>query len=193
MQPEPDRGGADAALAVLIDELGSVLDELTLARERARTLSEQRAEGRDWYDIVSSEERPLIVEQISSAMASLATAGSEWRREQAAALAAEDVSINRIASLYGVTRQRVSALLRDRVAAADRHSAEMDDADQDSADPAESPAPIAATTTSRPDPPWRAGAAHRRLSGPSCGRLRRPRGRRRGQLQPLVEPQPSQT
>ena len=124
MQPEPVEGGADAALAVLIDELGAVVDELALARDRARTLSAQRAEGRDWYDIVSSEDRPLIVEQISSAMASLATAGSQWRREQAAALAAENVSINRIAALYGVTRQRVSALLRGRVVTAEQEGAD---------------------------------------------------------------------
>jgi hypothetical protein len=125
VQPEPLEGGADAALALLIDSLGSVVDELTLARERARTLSEQRAEGRDWYDIVSAEDRPLIVEQISSAMASLSTVGSQWRREQAGALAAENVSINRIAALYGVTRQRVSALLRERGIDSDRTGDEL--------------------------------------------------------------------
>ncbi|WP_138758977.1 hypothetical protein [Modestobacter altitudinis] len=124
MQPEPLEGGADAALTLLIEALGSVVDELTLARERARTLCEQRAEGRDWYDIVSSEDRPLIVEQMSSAMASLSTVGSQWRREQAAALSAENVSINKIAALYGVTRQRVSALLRERGIDPDRVSAD---------------------------------------------------------------------
>jgi len=114
MQPAPLPGGADAALALLIDALGDVVDELTQARERAAVLREQRAEGRGWYDIVSAEDRPLIVEQMSSAMASLSTVGSQWRREQAAALSAEGVSINQIAGLYGVTRQRVSALLRER-------------------------------------------------------------------------------
>ena len=34
-------------------------------------------------------------------------------REQAAALQAEHISINRIAALFGVTRQRISALLRE--------------------------------------------------------------------------------
>jgi predicted transcriptional regulator len=45
-------------------------------------------------------------------MGSPARAGSGWRRAQAHALHDESVSINRIAELYGVTRQRVSALLR---------------------------------------------------------------------------------
>jgi hypothetical protein len=108
---------AGKALVELVDELDVVVSELSRARDRARELQEQRREGRSWYEIVSSEERPLIVEQISSAMASLSTAGGQWRREQAAALSAEHVSINRIAALYGVTRQRVSALLRGHGAA----------------------------------------------------------------------------
>jgi hypothetical protein len=104
---------AGKALVELVDELDVVVAELSRARDRAKELQEQRLEGRSWYEIVSSEDRPLIVEQISSAMASLSSAGGLWRREQAAALSAENVSINRIAALYGVTRQRVSALLRD--------------------------------------------------------------------------------
>jgi hypothetical protein len=120
---------AGKALVQLVDELDVVVAELTRARERALELQEQRREGRSWYDIVSAEERPLIVEQISSAMASLATAGGQWRREQAAALSAENVSINRIAALYGVTRQRVSALLRDH------HGALPDDADDPGGQP----------------------------------------------------------
>ena len=49
-----------------------------------------------------------------SAPATLARAGSTFRREQAYALQGERVSINRIAALFGVTRQRISALLRER-------------------------------------------------------------------------------
>jgi hypothetical protein len=47
-------------------------------------------------------------------MSALAGAGGQWRRTQAQALHDEAVSINRIAELYGVTRQRVPALLRGR-------------------------------------------------------------------------------
>jgi hypothetical protein len=117
-QAEPD-DAAGRALVRLVDELEVVVAELQSARERALELQEQRREGRSWYDIVAAEDRPLIVEQVSSAMASLATAGGHWRREQAAALSAENVSINRIAALYGVTRQRVSALLRDHAGGAE--------------------------------------------------------------------------
>jgi hypothetical protein len=111
-RPGPD-DAADRALVALVAEIDVVVAELERARERALQLQEERRRGRSWEEIVVAEERPLIVEQISSAMASLSTVGGQWRREQAAALSAEDVRINRIAALYGVTRQRVSALLRD--------------------------------------------------------------------------------
>lgn len=105
---------AVAALEQLVRGIDSAIEELQQARVRAgRLLSERRA-GRPWLDIVSAEERPLIVERVSSVLATLAAAGSAWRREQAAALHDENVSINRIAALFGVTRQRVSALLQER-------------------------------------------------------------------------------
>jgi len=133
--PEP-ADAAGRALVELVAELDVVVAELTRARERALELREQRQEGRSWYDIVTKEDRPLIVEQISNAMASLSTVGGQWRREQAAALSAENVSINRIAALYGVTRQRVSALLRDHHGGIphpqhDRHDADADEDQRD--------------------------------------------------------------
>lgn len=110
---------ADRALAALITKIQHVRQELGDAGERALELQELRRQGQSWFEIVSGEERPLIVEQISSAIASLATTGGLWRRDQATALHSEGVSINRIAALYGVTRQRISALLHDRPEAAD--------------------------------------------------------------------------
>ena len=112
-----DRTEQDPAVRAL-NELMTVLDtcvtELSGARSRAEKLLEERQTGRAWLDLVTAESRPLVVEQISSVMASLASAGGAWRREQAHALASEQVSINRIAAMFGVTRQRISALLRER-------------------------------------------------------------------------------
>jgi hypothetical protein len=107
----PDR--ATAALEALVSELDACIGHLQHARQRADRLLAQRRAGRPWMEIVTSEERPLVVESISSVMSTLATAGHAWRREQAHALHSEDVSINRIAAMFGVTRQRISALLRE--------------------------------------------------------------------------------
>ena len=99
---------AEQALERLIAELDLCTRELTLARARAEALLRQRRDGETWTDLVSRESRPLVVERISTVLAALATVGHAWRREQAAALQGEDVSINRIATMFGVTRQRIS-------------------------------------------------------------------------------------
>jgi hypothetical protein len=112
--PHTPNGSADRALESLIDTLDECVDELERARAKANALREDRRTGRSWEDIVMAEERPLVVESISTVLSSLATIGSSFRREQAAALQGEDVSINRIAAMFGVTRQRISALLRER-------------------------------------------------------------------------------
>lgn len=105
---------AARALSELMTVLDTCIVELGGARQRAEKLLEEREAGRAWLDIVTTESRPLVVEQISSVMAALASAGGSWRREEAYALASEQVSINRIAAMFGVTRQRISALLRER-------------------------------------------------------------------------------
>lgn len=112
--PHTPNGSADRALESLIETLDACAGELEHARTRAGALREGRRSGQSWEAIVMAEERPLVVESISTVLGSLATTGSLWRREQAAALQGEQVSINRIAALFGVTRQRISALLRER-------------------------------------------------------------------------------
>ena len=102
-----------AALEDLVREIDRCAVELQGARERAELLLAERRTGRPWLDIVSAESRPLVVERITTVLSGLAGAGSAWRRAQARALQDERVSINRIAALFGVTRQRISALLRE--------------------------------------------------------------------------------
>lgn len=114
--PIRTRDPATDSLAELLVAVDQCVAELQDVRRRAVDLLDARRAGSSWLDIVSSEQRPLVVESISSVMATLARAGSTWRREEAHALHSEDVSINRIAAMFGVTRQRISALLRDRSA-----------------------------------------------------------------------------
>lgn len=107
-------GPAERALAGLVTELDHCIAELERTRTRAQALLRERAGGRSWLELVTAESRPLVVESISAVLGALATAGHAWRREQAVALQDEQVSINRIAAMFGVTRQRISALLRSR-------------------------------------------------------------------------------
>lgn len=79
---------------------------------RAERIREQREAGLTYREIESAEERPLIVELTRDNLAALVEAGSRLRRAEARALHAEGMTMEQIAELFGVTRQRVSALLR---------------------------------------------------------------------------------
>lgn len=107
---------AHEALTALDAVLEGTIAELQSARERLHKVLQARREGSPWRDIVDSEERPLVVESLSRVLDQLSVGGSRFRRAQAQALYAEGLSMERVANLFGVTRQRVSALLRDREA-----------------------------------------------------------------------------
>ncbi len=105
------------------DELLHTLDELAdamranarrseLIAERAAQIKRDRAAGVPWRELVSEEQRPLIVEMLSHNVAVLSSLGSRIRREEARALHDDGLSMERIAKLFGVSRQRISELLR---------------------------------------------------------------------------------
>ncbi len=104
------------ALVELRAGLHRTIGALSAAAARADELIEHRAAGSSWYDIVSTEEPPLVIETITRVLDDLGDLGSRFRREEALALQHEDVSITRIGELFRVSRQRVSALLHDRPA-----------------------------------------------------------------------------
>jgi hypothetical protein len=105
---------ATDALRELDRALQASIAELTAARTRVETVLASRSSGRSWREIVHDEERPLVVESVTSVLDQLSAVGSRFRRAQARALHHEGLSMERVAALFGVTRQRVSALLRDR-------------------------------------------------------------------------------
>ena len=107
----------DTAVQALVELRGGLersIADLTAAATRADELIELRASGSSWYDIVSTEEPPLVIESITRVLDDLGELGSQFRREEALALQREGVSITRVSELFRVSRQRVSALLQDR-------------------------------------------------------------------------------
>ena len=88
--------------------------EIILAR--ADTLIAKHQAGTPWSEIVREEDRPLIVELLTSNLNRLMSAGGQLRRAKAKALHDDGMTMEQIASFFGVTRQRVSALLSDRSA-----------------------------------------------------------------------------
>jgi hypothetical protein len=109
--PRDDVTDALVALSAALDENATAAERI---RRRAEHVLEARARGLAYSEIITAEDRPLIVELVSDTLQRLFDAGSRLRRAEAAALHREGVSMERIGEIFGVTRQRVSALLKPR-------------------------------------------------------------------------------
>ncbi len=70
--------------------------------------------GFSYAEIVPLAEQPLTVELVGQTITDLHDASGRLRRAEARVLHSQGVTMERIATLFGVTRQRVSSLLRDR-------------------------------------------------------------------------------
>ena len=113
MTDHPD----DSALRALEElrlQVDNTIRDLHGVKERLEQLTNAHAAGSPWSEIVANQDRPLVVETITSVLSQLGETGSLFRREQALALRREDVSITRISELFGVSRQRISTILRER-------------------------------------------------------------------------------
>ena len=100
-----------------LDELDTALDQsVEMARRMQQRIAEIRDaedEGRPLREIVPEEPQPLIVQLLTESTNVLHTYGNRVRRTEPRALHQEGMTMDEIAKLFGVTRQRVSALLRD--------------------------------------------------------------------------------
>jgi Homeodomain-like domain len=108
MPPDPVLAALEA-LEVAIDanaERGRTI------KQRIVQIKRERAEGRSYRQIVPKEERPLIVQLVTQSATALDSFGVRLRRAEAQALYDEGLTMDQIAELFGVTRQRVSVLLK---------------------------------------------------------------------------------
>lgn len=85
--------------------------EMTVLAARAQDVGDAVAGGRRLTDVIADEPQPLIIQRMTELVDELADAAATVRRAEAAQLNAEGLSQGRIAKVFGVTRQRVSALL----------------------------------------------------------------------------------
>lgn len=114
-----DRAAADADapdpllhalddLVAAAEHVSAAIDMLTARAERMRA---SREAGERWREIVSAEDRPLIAEMLTETIQRFEASGTRFRRAKARALHDEGMTMERIAELFGLTRQRISALL----------------------------------------------------------------------------------
>jgi DNA-directed RNA polymerase specialized sigma24 family protein len=99
-----------------LTELEEVLTDngrrASLIKKRIAQLRRLRAKDVPYTELVTGEAGPLIVHLLTESSTALDSCGANVRRAEAKALYAEGLTMEQIAKSFGVTRQRVSALLR---------------------------------------------------------------------------------
>ena len=89
------------------------LERIDLIRRRIAEIQRQRSDGLSYTEIVEAATLPLLVQLITASRQTLDGYGARVRRTEALALHTEGMTMEAIAERFGVTRQRVSALLRE--------------------------------------------------------------------------------
>ena len=100
------------ALTALEATLADNQERTKLIKKRIAQLRRQRAKGASYAEIVATRDGPLLVQLLTESSTALYTSGASVRRAEARALYAEGLTMDQIAKGFGVTRQRVSMLLR---------------------------------------------------------------------------------
>jgi hypothetical protein len=100
------------AIDAVVRALTENLSRTAIALQRADEIRQQRLAGSSYTDIYEHSERPLLIELLTTNVLELYEVGHRLRTSQASALRQEGLSTQRIAQLYGVSRQRIMALLQ---------------------------------------------------------------------------------
>ena len=102
------------ALRALVQVLDANEERTQYVRRRAEQIESLLRQGYTWQQILSTEERPLIIDVLAQSMALLNEVGGRFRREEARCLVGEGVKEQEIADLLGVTVDHVQAMLEGR-------------------------------------------------------------------------------
>ena len=105
----------DPTLLALENLVGAAQQVAELADEvaaRANYIRACRREGRPYREIVSGKNSPLIAGVLTQHIRRLEAASTRFRQAEAAALHEEGMTMEEIGRLFGLTRQRVSVLIR---------------------------------------------------------------------------------
>lgn len=115
---------AEAAQTQLMHSLSEIeaaladnIDRSIEIRRRVLQFQAQLTNGATIDELIHAEDEPRTVAMLTENMAILDGVGSNFRFSLAQALRDEGMTIAAVADLFGVTRQRISALLRQGAAA----------------------------------------------------------------------------
>jgi hypothetical protein len=105
----------DQAMTRALDEVAEAADETALDQQRlarrARSMGRQRRSGSPWLKILQRERQPGLLALMASSARRLHEVSGRFRPVLGQALVDEGLSTRQVAKLFGVTRQRISAML----------------------------------------------------------------------------------
>jgi len=107
-----DRTQLLATLTEIEVALGDNIERSIEIRRRVVAFRAAIGEGAQVSDLVATEGQPRTVAMLSANLAILEDVGSTYRQNLAHTLRSEGMTIRAIGELFGVTRQRISALLK---------------------------------------------------------------------------------
>ena len=109
----PHRDSFVRSLADLEEALDANIERARLMKKRIAQIRRDREAGKSYREIVEDEQAPLVVRLLTESSRALDETGARVRRTEALALHQEGMTMEQIAAKFGVTRQRVSGLLRE--------------------------------------------------------------------------------
>jgi predicted transcriptional regulator len=112
IKPNPGDDEVLHALDGLVETLNNNIAASETVVKRAGLIREMRDRGLAYREIADAIGEPLIIQLATDNLDRLRLSGAQLRQAQAAALYDEGLTMEQIANLFGVSRQRVSALLR---------------------------------------------------------------------------------
>lgn len=112
MTSATDAASLVRALADIDRALADNIERSAEIRSRVREFRARIEAGATVSELVLAETEPRTVALLTENMANLEDVGSAFRVRLAKSLRAEGMTIASVAELFGVTRQRISALLR---------------------------------------------------------------------------------
>ncbi|MDT7539706.1 MAG: hypothetical protein QOI82_3291 [Actinomycetota bacterium] len=99
------------ALDAVAEVLSRSSERVELVAARSRELVSGRAAGLSYAELITGATGPLVLDVLSELQEGLSAAGGRLRRVEVRALHAEGLSMEKIARLLRVSRQRVSAII----------------------------------------------------------------------------------
>ncbi len=100
------------ALASLSDVATSSAEDLVTLNEDLLRVRQRRLQGSSWRHIMADSSSPHLLSTLTKIVADLGRACGGFRRALALGLRSEGLQVTEIGTLFRVSRQRVSALIR---------------------------------------------------------------------------------